>query len=91
MSHHLILYIKFYWNTAHPFILSTPVSIQPTELSSCYRDFMAHELENIYYLAFTESFPGVDYSYRNLFSSLTRTFIVKNEFNVIKTNKQFFT
>ena len=46
---------------------------------------MAHKLDNIYYMAFTESFPtpGIDYSYGTLFSNSTRTFGIKNEFNVI--------
>lgn len=49
---------------------------------------MTHKLENTYYVAFTESFPtpGPDYSYRTLFSNSTRTFGIKNEFNVITTS-----
>lgn len=56
-----------------------------TRLSNCYRDYMVHELGNIYYLAFTESFStaGLDCSYRMLFSNSTRTSGIKNEFNVI--------
>lgn len=34
--------------------------------------------------------PGLDYSYRILFSSPTRIYSVKNEFNVIKANNSLY-
>lgn len=56
---------------------------------------MAHKLETVFIIQsglYGVSFPspGLDYSYRILFSSPTRIYSVKNEFNVIKANNSVY-
>lgn len=55
MAHHLILQIKFHWNTAMPIhlcimcgYLNTPIA----QVNSCDRDCLATKSEHIYYIHF---------------------------------------